>query len=157
VVTTGNSIVVRGSRRTWLVYFAIGAFVFGAALITVGLYLIQAFPALFLDDLAFALFGVAMIFVGIAILDRAPGDLALSPDTIDIRYLLSHVRVPWSQLRAPVYRGGGFVDFRVAPRNPGVVGPIAVTTLQARAILSYLACPKFDLPAEVVAELNRTS
>lgn len=149
-----RSLPVSGSGRAWWAYSAYVVFALGVALVAVTVYLVITSPGLFSIDLPGALLGIAAFLMGLAILDRLPRNVVISPDAIEFRYLLSHVRLKWEQLAPPALVGEGFVAFRGVTGTRGVWGPLTVTVGQAKEILAYPSCPTFDLQGEIAKELR---
>lgn len=137
---------VSGGRNAWWAYSIYLVFGLGVALLGVTAYLIATAPGLFKVDLPGALLGIAAFLIGLAILDRLPRDVRVGSDTVEFRYLLSHITLRWDQLSAPAAVGKGFVAFRAVTGAKGVWGSLTVTAAQANAILSHPACPEFELP-----------
>lgn len=146
---------VPGGGRTWVNYMAYFLFAAGIGAIGLSFYFYAVKPQLGVFNLAGTGIGVASIIGGLTALDRIPRSASVGSDFVEIRYLLSHVKVPWSQLRPPVFQRSGFIDFSAAPGTRGVIGGITVTTEQARMILAHPACPHLALPPAVVSELKR--
>ena len=140
--------------RAWWAYSAYVVFALGVVLVLVTVYLIVTSPGWFKVDLPGALLGLAVFLMGLAVLDRLPRDVRVGSDTVEFRYLLSHVKLRWDQLAAPTLVGKGFVAFRAATGARGVWGPLTVTARQAREILSHPSCPSFPLADDVANELR---
>lgn len=151
---TGQVVPVAARGRAWWAYSAYVVFALGVALILVTVYLVFTSPGWFKVDLPGALLGIAAFLIGLAILDRLPRNVEISPDAVKFRYWLSHVNLKWDQLAAPTLVGKGFVAFRAVTGARGAWGPLTVTVGQARAILSYPACPTFDLSDDIARELG---
>lgn len=151
---TGRSVPVSAGARAWWAYSTYVVFALGVALVFVTAYVIVTAPGLFTIDLPGALLGAAAFLIGLAVLDRLPRRIQVGPGGVEFRYLLSRVVLRWDQLATPTVVGKGFVAFRAVTGARGVWGSLTVTAGQARAILSHPACPSFDLPDPVAAELQ---
>ncbi|HYA69970.1 MAG TPA: hypothetical protein VEH28_01195 [Thermoplasmata archaeon] len=134
----------RAGGRAWWAYSTYLVFAFGVALLGVTAYVIVMAPGLFRVDLPGALLGIAAFLIGLAILDRLPREVLVLPNSVEFRYLLSHITLRWDQLAAPTYLGRGFVAFRAVTGARGVWGPLTVTEAQAEQILSHPSCPSFE-------------
>jgi hypothetical protein len=151
---TEQLVPVAERGRAWWAYSAYVVFALGVALVLVTGYLVFTSPGLFKVDLPGALLGIAAFLIGLAVLDRLPRNVEIGPEAVKFRYLLSHVNLKWDQLAAPTLVGKGFVAFRAVTGARGAWGPLTVTVSQARAILSYPACPSFRLADDVARELG---
>jgi len=155
VEPAGTPVPVRSRGRVWWAYSEYVVFSLGIVLLLLTAYLIVTAPGLFKVDLPGALLGIAVFLIGLAILDRLPRDVQVTPDGVEFRYFLSRVVLKWDQLAAPTLAGRGFAAFRAVSGVRGVWGPLTVTATQARDILSHPKCPPFELPEDLSAQLRK--
>jgi len=151
---SGSGVPVPAGGRVWWEYSSYIVFGLGVALLLVTAYVIVTAPGLFKVDLPGALLGIAAFLIGLSILDRLPRHILLGKEAIEFRYFLSGITLRWDQLTGPSMVGKEFVTFRAATGARGVWGGLTVTVGQARAILSHPACPKLELPDDVVKALH---
>jgi hypothetical protein len=147
-------IPVRSGRRSWWAYSVYILFALGVAVLLAAVIVVVRAPGLFAVDLPGALLAIAAFLIGLAVLDRFPRQILVTPSTIEFRYLLSRISLRWDQLAAPTLVGKGLVAFRAVTGAKGVWGSLTVTVDQARAILKYPACPTFPL-SEALAKAIR--
>lgn len=138
-------------------FFGMGAFIGVVLFLVLVEPSVGGFPAGSLWIRVAILVGAVLVYDFLTLTAHPTRWIELGPESVTFGYITHRDRAPWKDLTPspkPAERGWWYV------RSPAKLSWVtstrahAITITQARQLLRYPACAKWDLPPEVVASLS---